>query len=94
MAAKFLSLTDKVVKASLVDQLKAMGADAACFVDLIEQYMWYRREFRRLKRLTKEDPNAIKQASICTQRMTGILKELGLSTSKCVPKDDGAGDLG
>lgn len=94
MAAKFLSLTDKDVKASLVDQLKAMGADAACFVDLIEQYMWYRREFRRLKKLVKGDPNAIKQASICTQRMTGILKELGLSTSKCVPKDDGLGDLG
>ena len=94
MAAKFLSLTDKAVKASLVDQLKAMGADGACFIDLIEQYMWYRREFRRLKRLTKEDPKAIKQASICTQRMTGILKELGLSTSKCVPKDDGLGDLG
>ena len=94
MAAKFLSLTDKEVKASLIEQLRTMGADVACFLDLIEQYMWYRREFRRLKKLTKEDPNAIKQASICTQRMTGILKELGLSTGKCVPRDDGEGLLG
>lgn len=92
--ADFLKLTDKIVKESLVEQLEAMGADAACFLDLIEQYMWYRKEFRRLKKLSKEDPNAIKQASICTQRMTGLLKELRLSTSKCVPKDDGAGDLG
>lgn len=92
--AEFLKLTDKTVKASLVEQLETMGADTACYLDLIEQYMWYRKEFRRLKKLSKDDPNAIKQASICTQRMTGILKELGLSTSKCVPKDDGAGDLG
>lgn len=92
--AEFLKLTDKIVKESLVEQLEVMDADAACFLDLIEQYMWYRKEFRRLKKLSREDPSAIKQASICTQRMTGILRELGLSTSKCVPKDDGAGDLG
>lgn len=109
MGKNFLTLTDKDVKASLVAQLQAKGADVAHYLDLIDQYMFFRREFRRLKKeakrgtmidvegasgvYQKENP-AIKQASVCSQRMTTILKELGLSTDKCIPKDDGWGDLG
>lgn len=110
MAGNSLTLTDKLVKESLIQQLSDMGADVAHFLDLIDQYMFFRREFRRLKKeakagtmievtaasgstYEKENP-AIKQASLCSQRMTGILKELGLSTSKCIPRDDGHGDLG
>lgn len=109
MAGNFLTLKDSDVKSSLVGQLRNQGADVAHFLDLIDQYMFFRREFRRLKKeaklgtmievtgasgvYQKENP-AIKQAAVCSQRMTGILKELGLSTDKCVPRDDGWGDLG
>lgn len=110
MGAKFLTLKDSDVKKSLVEQLETMGADVPHFLDLIDQYMFFRKEFRRLKKeagkgpmievisagggvYQKENP-AIKQAAACSQRMTGILKELGLSTDKCVPRDDGEGLLG
>lgn len=41
----------------------------------------------------KENP-AIKQAAVCDQRMSAILKEMGLTTDCCQPPGDDGGDLG
>lgn len=45
------------------------------------------------KECDKENP-AIKQAAVCDQRMSAILKELGLTTENCRPPEDAGGDLG
>lgn len=45
------------------------------------------------KECDRENP-AIKQAAVCDQRMSAILKEMGLTTESCRPPEDEGGDLG
>lgn len=44
-----MAITLKKLKESLIEQLKAKGADVDCFIDLVDSYMFYTKKERAMQ---------------------------------------------
>lgn len=61
-------ISDKVVREDLIEQLRAKGADVAIFEDLIERYLFYRKQEIKMQQ-------DIKKNGLCYKAISSTGKE-------------------
>ena len=89
-------MTASDVRASLQRQLQERGAETPHFLALIDDYMFYYQQEKKMqaagKEYDKENP-AIKAAALYSKQKLAILRELGLTTDTVPPVDESGGNL-
>lgn len=91
----------EIIRKSLIKQLEDMGASAEHYISLIDDYVFYWLQERKMQRniedrgvvykaissigkeYEKENPN-VKAVVMYNKQKLAIIKELGLTTDKCV----------
>lgn len=102
-------MTASDVRASLRRQLQERGAETPHFLALIDDYMFYYQQEKKMQAAVKKgltikaksaagkeydkENPAIKAAALYSKQKLAILRELGLTTDTVPPVDESGGNL-
>lgn len=102
-------MTASDVRASLQWQLQERGAETPHFLALIDDYMFYYQQEKKMQAAVKKgltvkaksaagkeydkENPAIKAAALYSKQKLAILRELGLTTDTVPPVDESGGNL-
>lgn len=102
-------MTASDVRASLQRQLQERGAETPYFLALIDDYMFYYQQEKKMQAAVKKgltvkaksaagkeydkENPAIKAAALYSKQKLAILRELGLTTDTVPPVDESGGNL-
>lgn len=102
-------MTASDVRASLQRQLQERGAKTPHFLALIDDYMFYYQQEKKMQAAVKKgltvkaksaagkeydkENPAIKAAALYSKQKLAILRELGLTTDTVPPVDESGGNL-
>lgn len=102
-------MTASDVRASLQRQLQERGAETPHFLALIDDYMFYYQQEKKMQAAVKKgltvkaksaagkeydkENPAIKAAALYSKQKLAILRELGLTTDTVPPVDESCGNL-
>lgn len=102
-------MTASDVRASLRRQLQERGAETPHFIALIDDYMFYYQQEKKMQAAVKKgltvkaksaagkeydkENPAIKAAALYSKQKLAILRELGLTTDTVPPVDESGGNL-
>ena len=102
-------MTASDVRASLQRQLQERGAETPHFLALIDDYMFYYQQEKKMQAAVKKgltvkaksaagkeydkENPAIKAAALYSKQKLAILRELGLTTDTVPPVDESDGNL-
>lgn len=102
-------MTASDVRASLRRQLQERGAETPHFLALIDDYMFYYQQEKKMQAAVKKgltvkaksaagkeydkENPAIKAAALYSKQKLAILRELGLTTDTVLPVDESGGNL-
>ena len=102
-------MTASDVRASLRRQLQERGAETPHFLALIDDYMFYYQQEKKMQAAVKKgltvkaksaagkeydkENPAIKAAALYSKQKLAILRELGMTTDTVPPVDESGGNL-
>lgn len=102
-------MTASDVRSSLQRQLQERGAETPHFLALIDDYMFYYQQEKKMQAAVKrgltvkaksaagkeydKENPAIKAAALYSKQKLAILRELGLTTDTVPPVDESGGNL-